>query len=292
MDFAHRRGRITYPGLSEAIYDGDTIYVRFPLPWRNPAPWTRLDIADDEAFDPLDLFERAMHNPIGLLEFLRGASDDTQNIGPELIRATSTTRYKGTLDLQRVVDNAPPAKQEELQQWLDFLSESSPTKVPFELWVDGRGLTHRLRLEIGQSESMTADYFDFGLTVAISPPPRSEIISPEQLWKEIELHMKGNCTGDENDDESAGAPAGASDPSTDEATLHLGTVSADTAKASRDSARVEICGPGRMIPNIRPATVPHNRPIGHPSQVRGIVRTNTAQVGGGDPKRGTKVPCT
>jgi hypothetical protein len=208
MDYAHHRGRITYWKDSEVIFDGDVMYMKWPMPWRKESPWLRYDESGQEP-DPLDLQERALRNPIGLLSFLSGASDGVREVGREEIRGTQTIHYEGTLDLQQVVDQSPPAKRAELQGLLDFIREDEPTTVPFGLWVDREGVAHRLRMDQSEGASVLVEYYDFGIPVQITPPAPSEIMSFEEFTKEIEAHSNDSQCGDGSGEsgEAAGTPS-------------------------------------------------------------------------------------
>jgi LppX/LprAFG-like lipoprotein len=196
MDYARHRGRISYWADSELIFDGDVTYMKWPMPWRKDSPWLRYEEGDQEP-DPLDLEERALRNPIGLLTFLSGASNDVREVGREEIRGAQTIHYEGTLDLQMVVDQAPSGKRAELQEFLDFIREDEPTTVPFGLWVDRDGVAHRLRMEQSEGASVLVEYFDFGIPVQITPPAASEIMSFEDFTKEIEAHATdSDCWAD------------------------------------------------------------------------------------------------
>ena len=193
MDYASHRGRITYWQNDEVIVDGDVTYMQWPMPWRNDATWLRYD--GGNGADPLDLQERALSNPTGLLKFLTGAGNDVHEVGSEEIRGTRTIHYEGTVDLQKVVDQAPAGDQADLQVLLDFMREDEPTMVPFGLWVDGGGVAHRLRIDQGQGMSVLVEYYDFGLPVEITPPPPSKIISFEDFMKELEAHVGDSTCG-------------------------------------------------------------------------------------------------
>src|SRR6266508_1112129 len=138
-----------------------------------------------------------MHNPISLLDLLTGASDNVREVGSEDVRSTATTHYEGTLDLQKVVDQAPQDKRAELQEWLNFMGEVEPTKVPFGLWIDGDGVAHRLRIDQEGDGSVTIEYYDFGVAVEVTPPPADEIMSSEEFQQELEAHAQdSSCDGD------------------------------------------------------------------------------------------------
>jgi hypothetical protein len=221
MDYTRQRGRITYGPYTDVIFDGETTYMRWPMPWRTDKAWLRYD-TDRQEEDPLDLQERAMSHPIGLLRFLTGASSDVREVGNDDVRGTSTRHYEGTLDLQKVVDQAPPEKRADLQDMLDFMHEYEPTTVPFGLWVDAEGVAHRLRIDSTDGASLLIEYYDFGVPVEITPPPANEIMSQEDFWKEIEQHA-GDSTCGENEAGSGGSITGPSSDTSGSASDDSGT---------------------------------------------------------------------
>jgi len=240
MDYASHRGRITYWEYGEVIFDGDVTYMRWPMPWRNDATWLRYDDSGNDS-DPLDLQARALTNPTGLLKFLTGAGTDVHRVGSEEVRGTATTHYEGTLDLQKVVDQAPPAEQADLQVLLDFMHEEEPTTVPFGLWVDSSGVAHRLRIEHGQDMSVLVEYYDFGIPVEITPPAPSEIMSIEDFMKELEAHVsESSCVEGEGGisytvlGTDTRAQSGAADPSLSEA--HGGDICVTSSIGAGSSA--------------------------------------------------------
>jgi hypothetical protein len=191
MDYASHRGRISYGQDSEVIFDGDVTYMKSPLPWRNSAAWLREEGGDDA--NPLDLQERALSNPTGLLRFLTGAGRDVREVGSEEVHGSRTIHYEGTLDLQKVVDQAPAEARAELQDLLEFMREDEPTTVPFGLWVDSGGVAHRLRMDQSQGGSVLVEYYDFGVPVEITPPAPNEIVNLEDYMKELEAYTDSKC---------------------------------------------------------------------------------------------------
>jgi hypothetical protein len=94
MDYDRHRGEIKYWHEQRVIYDGDVVYMKWPLPWRDEAPWLRFK-ADSSDEDPFDLEAWAMQNPIGLLDFLTGASRDTRTAGTERVTGRADDPLRG-----------------------------------------------------------------------------------------------------------------------------------------------------------------------------------------------------
>jgi hypothetical protein len=111
-----------------------------------------------------------------------------------------------------VVDQTPADKRAELQDSLNFLTEGGPKTVPFGLWVDGDGVTHRLRIDERGGAAITIEYYDFGVPVEVTPPPADEIVSNEEFAKELEQHQ-GEWSCDNGDAGSRGSSSSGGDGS-------------------------------------------------------------------------------
>jgi hypothetical protein len=188
MDYVHHRGRISFGRNSELLIDGNMTYMQTALPWRHEPVWVSSETGGQET-DPFDLQERALTNPLSLLTFLTGVGTDLREAGSEEIRGVETTHYEGTLNLEAVVESAPPEERPDLQDTLDFIGQFEPTTVPFGLWVDGEGVARRLRVDRKGGGSIVIEYYDFGLSVSITPPPTDAIITSDELFKEVEDHQ-------------------------------------------------------------------------------------------------------
>jgi len=125
--------------------------------------------------------------------------------GSEIVSGTSTTRYEGTLDLEKVVESAPAADREELRWVLDTMrkEEGTPATVPYTVWVDARGLTHRLRFVEGPMPfgmAVTVEFSEFGLPIVLDLPPAADVMSPEEFMQQMmaytDAHPSQGCNSD------------------------------------------------------------------------------------------------
>ena len=208
MDFAGHRGRLSFgSGEWDTIYDGDTTYSKMGLQELLPdaKPWVRFDGSSDVA-DPFDIQAQALGlGPAQLLPWLRGGSTQLHEAGSEIVSGTSTTRYEGTLDLEKVVETAPAADREELRWVLDTMrkEEGTPATVPYTVWVDARGLTHRLRFVEGPMPfgmAVTVEFSEFGLPIVLDLPPAADVMSPEEFMQQLmayeQAHPSQGCGSD------------------------------------------------------------------------------------------------
>lgn len=211
MDYRRHRGRLKYGDSgSEAIYDGDVTYWRWQgvQNWLPKAkPWLRMSDGQD---DPFDTQARSLRDPAALLGFLRSVSSGVSRIGRETLDGVATTRYDGTLDLEKIVQAAPAERRAELQDELDLLADQLPTTVPFSIWVDERGVARRVRYEEQGDESTTIDFRDFGVPVVLDIPPAEEVMTDEEFSALMEAYFQehpnggGDCGSSSGQSESAG----------------------------------------------------------------------------------------
>jgi hypothetical protein len=197
MDYRRHRGSVRDSLFGfEEIYDGDTVYFNWPslMTWLpKDKPWLR----STESDDPFDPEAKALRDPTRLLHFLRSTSIDVRRVGTEAIGGAQTTHYEGTLDLQKIVDQAPADERPLLQDDLDFMKQDTATTISYGLWVDASDITRRLRIDGGDGRSFeTIDFFDYGVTVDVQPPPQSQILSDDEFAALMMQHANDSgCDG-------------------------------------------------------------------------------------------------
>lgn len=126
------------------------------------------------------------HLPTDLLDELREADADIEEIGPDTVRGTATTRYRATIDHKTNADADDHAT---------FDGQQS-----VDVWVDDQGRARKLRTEIDAEDiediddmgegtigagvsSIIVDFelYDLGNTIAIEPPPQDSTLSADEL---------------------------------------------------------------------------------------------------------------
>lgn len=201
MDYRRHRGSVRDSLFGwEEIYDGDTVYDNLGsmMSWiPKDKPWFRATQSDDP-FDPED---KALRDPTRLLHFLRLTSTDVRTVGAEEIGGVQTTHYEGTLDLQKVVDQASADQRPLLQDDLDIMKRDTGTTISYGLWVDASDITRRLRIDdAGGNGSETIDFFDYGVAVDVQPPPDSAVLSDDEFTTLMEQHTNdSSCNGQKSE---------------------------------------------------------------------------------------------
>ena len=125
-------------------------------------------------------------SPTSLLEQLRRADGDVEELGTESVRGHETTHYRIEVDLAALSQQLPAEEQDQLQDGLGQMDQP----LPVEFWVGGGDRLYRYRIEMadttpddGQesSASLQFEFFDHGSTIDIQPPPADKVTSIEGL---------------------------------------------------------------------------------------------------------------
>jgi hypothetical protein len=183
-----------FGGEMELVMDGLVIYMKRPSQITSALPggkeWIRLDLAvagEELGVDFEELRQIQQADPTQTLKYLLGASDDFERLGSEKVRGVETTHYRGTVDLRKALEEIPADSRDELERVLELTGE--PT-MPFEVWIDGDGLTRRMKYEQplpadqgGEETTMalTMEMYDFGAEVDVEPPRDDEVIDLQKL---------------------------------------------------------------------------------------------------------------
>ncbi|HEX2294539.1 MAG TPA: hypothetical protein VHN37_04445 [Actinomycetota bacterium] len=164
----------------DVVLEGDYMYMRFPKELSGPvdAGWLRMNIT--EAPGPTQGQSVFSQDPAQMLQLLRGASEDIEEVGTEEVRGVTTTHFRATLSIEKMLDQAPDQESaERLRSRLDGF-EGLET-IPADVWIDADGLPRRMTVEMtfeagGESGGvdMSMDMFDFGVEVDARPPKRFE----------------------------------------------------------------------------------------------------------------------
>ena len=151
VDYAHARYRLTCDdaelGRTETVGVPDAVYIRLSRDavTGGGVRWQKLR-ADN---DPLRDFSP------NLLNMLRGASRETEQIGEDDVRGAPTVRYRLIVEDEEV--GAGPGQA-----------------VPVEVWIDGDGAARKIVVE-NSGTTVTIEFFDFGVEVDIKAPPAEEV---------------------------------------------------------------------------------------------------------------------
>jgi hypothetical protein len=148
------------------------------------ARWAKIDLARFGATFGLSAQQLAggQSNPAALLEYLKASSGGVKLIGHDRVRGVATTRYRGSLDLAKLVDKVPESLRSQARAALSKLTEKTGTSsLPVEVWIDGQNRVRRLTMSMSVSESgqsvtvaIKVELFGYGPTPTVQAPADSE----------------------------------------------------------------------------------------------------------------------
>jgi hypothetical protein len=177
-DLAAHNGRIILRQsdklVYEAIWNGATVYLRSPDLPGAPAdgkPWIKLSGSDGFG----DFSQFPLLDPARQFALLRDAGH-FEEAGNEDVRGVSTTRYEGTVNLKKFVEEFGPVSSED-----ELPDDLSTTTFPVQAWIDGDGYLRRVALglpSLGSDEPagrMRIELYDFGAPVDATPPPADQV---------------------------------------------------------------------------------------------------------------------
>lgn len=169
---------------------GDVMYMKLPpMPGaKSGKPWLKLDLAElakASGTQAQALTQMRQNDPTQALEYLAGVSDDIREDGKEDVRGTATTRYRGTLNLEKAKEGqASPEVKDALDEAIKRLGVAT---IPATVWIDDDGRLRKLVYDFdlsklkeaaaaGATGTMTTTFemFDFGVPVDVAAPPAAE----------------------------------------------------------------------------------------------------------------------
>jgi hypothetical protein len=121
------------------------------------------------------------------LNLLNAASSDVRSVGQETVRGAVTTRYTGTIDLQRLLDSyRDQLSDKAIDLFNEALAEAKPQET-VDVWIDDQDLIRRESATVsGATGRMTTtiEFYDFGIHPRIDVPPPSEVRDVTPLLQE------------------------------------------------------------------------------------------------------------
>jgi hypothetical protein len=183
-----------FGGSMDVVLADGVIYMRAPMFEEVGTDWISMDPArmDPAAASQFGGMGTTM-DPSAYVGLFAGVVD-VEAEGDDEIDGVATTRYAGTIDLGRVLENfakeagdeVPAASREQLEAALDqFEALGIASDLPFEIWIDDEGFPRRQRVTMdlgglvpGDGEAsfeMVVDYSAFGEPVDIRVPKRSQV---------------------------------------------------------------------------------------------------------------------
>ncbi len=215
---ASKAGRVSIdlsqvPGLSavagggsatvETVYLYPTVYMHIPfLADKLPEgkSWMKLDLSKiTQTLGGSSLpqaFSLGQADPTQFLQYLRASSGQVERVGTQQLYGTSTTQYRTTLQLSRVLEELPSSDRTAAEQMLQHVGNDGA--IPVNVWIDPQGRVRRLQLALdvsgataSGSATVTVGFTEYGPVPAISPPPADEVIDLTSLLSSGLLSKQG-----------------------------------------------------------------------------------------------------
>jgi len=176
-------------GSMEVRQIDDTVYLKFPFFTAfmgAETEWVSMPAEEGDDVTSGLGGSTAPSDPSTFLESFSEVEGTAEEIGPEDVRGIATTHYRVIVDQ----DWREHMSAEELAE----LEEQGPlpdAEFPLDLWIDGDGLVQRMAMTMTgedletddefQSMTMMFDFFDFGQSVTIEPPPADQVTDMEEM---------------------------------------------------------------------------------------------------------------
>jgi hypothetical protein len=185
---------------TETLVVGEVMYLRSPLFavfTGEEDIWVRVDLAESGRRAGLDVDTLVEGNtgPAALLQQLRGAADEVEELGSDDVRGVSTTKLRVIVDTERAIENSPAETREQLRAFAE--ASGLPTTYPMEVWIDDDGLPRRLSTIVDVEDERAGtvtqqtvlELFDFGVAVRVDEP--DDAVDLDELLRDLEALEEG-----------------------------------------------------------------------------------------------------
>jgi hypothetical protein len=175
-------------GSMEIRQIGDTVYMKFPFFTAflgAETEWVSMPAEEDSVAEDMTP-GAAPNDPGSFLDSFKDVEGRVEVVGTEDVRGISTTHYQIIIDEEWMAEMS----EEDIED-LEEQGFVPGAEFPLNLWVADDGLVHRMSIttdasqledaEEFESMTMTFDFFDFGESVTIEPPPADQVTDMENL---------------------------------------------------------------------------------------------------------------
>lgn len=180
-------------GKMEMIVDGDTTYIKSPMFSElsgSKKPWMK---TDTEALSDSGTMDKTQGDPKAFLDFLKKSGSAVEEVGTEDVRGVSTTHLRTTLDIKKMMADAPASEKAEMEKQLKDIGASEVfSEIPTEAWIDDDGMVRKMQMTFDFSKVDTSsdpdlaemkdvkmvmafEMFDFNKPVDIEIPDASQV---------------------------------------------------------------------------------------------------------------------
>ncbi|WP_421118782.1 hypothetical protein ACE2AJ_15645 [Aquihabitans daechungensis] len=176
----------------EAVYDGDTAYVKAPFTSDlfGGKPWVK--ISSPKLTQLAEQLGGGLQgDPGSFLELLEGAGGPVTTVGTEEVRGVPTRHVHVDLDVAKVLDQAAGDRRQELSDQLAAhgVDLDELASLPADAWIDDDGYVRRFSVSFDLAElsklyegaeatgvvTQTIELYDFDEPVDIAVPPADQV---------------------------------------------------------------------------------------------------------------------
>lgn len=182
----------------EAIQDGDTTYVRFPLIAKQlPAgkTWIKGDARELSSADAGQLSQFGSfagtdpRDAFGLLKAVAGSIDV---VGSEEVRGVETSHYRAAVDTAKLEALVPADKRKSLGGLDQAAKQAGLTALPLNIWIDAEQRIAKLSIDLDAKQpgsdasvkaSLVIELYDYGKPLDLELPPADQVADAATLKK-------------------------------------------------------------------------------------------------------------
>ncbi len=182
----------------EAIQDGDTVYIRFPLIAKQlPAGKTWIkgdanDLSNANAGQLSQFGSLAGTDPRDVFALLKAVSGSIEAVGSDEIRGVETSHYRATVDAAKL-EQLVPAEQRQSLGGIDQAAEQAGlSEIPVDIWIDADQRVRKLSVDLDAKQpgsdssvkaSLVVELYDYGSPLDLELPPADQVVDAATLRK-------------------------------------------------------------------------------------------------------------
>jgi len=182
----------------EAIQDGDTAYIHFPLLAKQlPAGKTWIkgnakELSGPGAGQLGRVGSFAGTDPRSVFALLKAVSGSIEAVGSEKIRGVETSHYRATIDSAKLQQLVPANKQQSLGGLNQAANQAGVKELPLDIWIDAEQRVRKIAVDLNAKQpgagtpikaSLVVEFYDYGTPLDLQLPPADLVVDAASLQK-------------------------------------------------------------------------------------------------------------
>jgi len=180
----------------EAIQDGETAYVHFPLLAKQlPAgkTWVKGDAKELSSANTGQLGQFgsfAGTDPRDVFGMLKAVSGSIEAVGSDTLRGVETSHYRATIDTAKLEQLVPADKRQSLGGLDQSAKQAGVSEIPVDVWIDADQRVRKLAADLDAKEpstgkavnaSLVVELYDYGTALDLKLPPPDQVVDASTL---------------------------------------------------------------------------------------------------------------